>query len=261
MEQLLATTSRVVLLHDRNTLKSADELKKSVKSEHLYQFEHGTVVGVTPSTADVVISYTSNAAVHTMDILATFMSLLKPNGKLVLYEPLQGRRVSTSEELSSRLLLAGFTETRVLSCADMMEIISLKPEWEVGASQRVNIQKQPSNIAAWSSEATEFIDEDSLLREGDKYIKPATTRDDCEVGSKGKNACKNCTCGRAEQNTESSQAKLTLDMLENPGINSSCGSCGLGDAFRCAGCPYRGLPSFVVGEKITIPASFLEDDI
>ena len=28
--------------------------------------------------------------------------------------------------------------------------------------------------------------------------------------------------------------------------------CGLGDAFRCAGCPYRGLPSFEMGKKIEL---------
>jgi len=28
--------------------------------------------------------------------------------------------------------------------------------------------------------------------------------------------------------------------------------CGLGDAFRCAGCPYRGLPAFEMGKKIEL---------
>lgn len=36
--------------------------------------------------------------------------------------------------------------------------------------------------------------------------------------------------------------------------------CALGDAYRCGGCPYRGLPAFELGKKIELPSDFLVTD-
>jgi len=266
--QLLAANKVVLLLNGNVGKNIAEDLKRRTKGSVLV-LEHGKPLSdLDGSSVDVVISHTSEPAIHTSDVLSTIISKLKPKGSLVLYEPLQGRNFSASEDLASRLLLSGFIDTKISSSGDNLEILSLKPEWEVGSSQKLGgIKKRTINNAAatWSTESpqeTELIDEDSLLNESDRYAKPATTADDCEVGKKGKKACKNCTCGRAEEEESTApKTKITLEMLENPGVNSSCGSCGLGDAFRCGGCPYRGLPAFKVGERITIPSSFLEDDI
>ena len=88
------------------------------------------------------------------------------------------------------------------------------------------------------------------------------THTECGPGTAAapKKACKDCTCGLAEAQANGAtggaeKPALTRAMVDNP--KSACGSCGLGDAYRCAGCPYRGLPSFKDGEKITLPADFV----
>eukprot|EP01026_Neomeris_dumetosa_P013003 TRINITY_DN1451_c0_g1_i2.p3 TRINITY_DN1451_c0_g1~~TRINITY_DN1451_c0_g1_i2.p3 ORF type:complete len:160 (-),score=29.46 TRINITY_DN1451_c0_g1_i2:208-648(-) len=116
-------------------------------------------------------------------------------------------------------------------------------------------QQQPQKwtINTDDNEDDELIDDEELLTEADKAtIVPPTKGSGCGTS---RSACKDCTCGRAEGK---GPTVLTKSMVENP--QSGCGSCGLGDAFRCAGCPYRGLPKFEMGKKIELPPGFLVAD-
>jgi Cytokine-induced anti-apoptosis inhibitor 1, Fe-S biogenesis len=73
----------------------------------------------------------------------------------------------------------------------------------------------------------------------------ATSSSESDISKKPKKACKNCSCGRKEQEEAGDS---TADQVPV----SSCGSCYLGDEYRCDSCPYRGTPAFKPGEKVTI---------
>jgi hypothetical protein len=96
---------------------------------------------------------------------------------------------------------------------------------------------------------------------------------------KKRRACKDCSCGLAERlaaedSARQASASAKLNEIKNQatakpaaklGVNDltevdftvkgkigSCGNCALGDAFRCDGCPYVGLPPFKPGEEVRI---------
>ncbi|XXH03469.1 hypothetical protein Hte_009874 [Hypoxylon texense] len=115
----------------------------------------------------------------------------------------------------------------------------------------------------------ELIDEDTLLTEED-LNKPVAMPAECvpKVG-KRRRACKDCTCGLAQKleaedaaKRKEADSKLEALKLNTNDLNEvdftvqgkvgSCGNCSLGDAFRCDGCPYIGLPAFKPGEEVRL---------
>ncbi|KAI1053876.1 uncharacterized protein FIESC28_07177 [Fusarium coffeatum] len=115
----------------------------------------------------------------------------------------------------------------------------------------------------------ELIDEDTLMTEED-LARPIEIPAECQPkAGKRRRACKDCTCGLAERlaaedadkrataDKQLESIKLATDDLAEidftvQGKVGSCGNCSLGDAFRCDGCPYIGLPPFKPGEEVRL---------
>lgn len=122
-----------------------------------------------------------------------------------------------------------------------------------------------------NDEDDDLIDENDLVADDvvaqNKIVLPKKC--DPGPGKKRRKACKDCTCGMKEieqegvekqheqQNnvvTLSNDDTAEVDFTVQGKTTGSCGSCALGDAFRCDGCPYIGLPPFKPGEVVSISA-------
>ena len=108
------------------------------------------------------------------------------------------------------------------------------------------------------------IDESTLLTAEDKAI--VVPKECAPATGKRRKACKNCTCGLAEleastavQLTNDDDLAIDFTSMKAKSAVSSCGSCYLGDAFRCSGCPYLGMPAFKPGEKVQLSQNFGDD--
>jgi len=246
------------------------KIKESLNNENiinLISFEG--ISKILSESVDFVISIVSKPGQHTQEIIFDIGRILKPKGISVIYEPLLNRTFDMSDKLKTNLIFAGFINSKIGNLDDFIEVISDKPSWNVGISQTIKLKnkiqtnnnnKPNTNNNNNDDNNDDLIDENTLIDEND-LLKPKKI-DDCDIPGGKKKACKNCSCGRSDNETSIVPKKrLTLEMLENPGVDSSCGSCSLGDGFRCNGCPYKGLPAFKTGEKIILPADFMIDDL
>ncbi|CAD5211663.1 unnamed protein product [Bursaphelenchus xylophilus] len=191
--------------------------------------------GQNPETFDVlaIVSDSADSSQH----LGQALQLLKPNGQLFL-----AFSSSSSTEIEKNLKLAGFEgiETRK---EDLTLFAKAQKANFSTKSQPLKLKKKKIDLDLLEGEG-ETVQEDELLTSEDlkKPIQPTCTPTN---GEKKKRACKNCTCGLAEQEAAEVAAS-------GAGIKSSCGNCALGDAFRCSSCPYKGLPPFKPGDKVLL---------
>ncbi|KAJ1273444.1 hypothetical protein BS78_06G281000 [Paspalum vaginatum] len=193
--------------------------------------------------------------------VAEISRVLKAGGRVLVQSSAPSSSQKPSTDIERKLLMGGFVEVQAsaTSSQDGVQSVTVKAKkasWSMGSS--FPLKKATKALPKIQiDDDSELIDEDSLLTEDD-LKKPYLPVDDCEAGSTRK-ACKNCTCGRAEAEAKVEKLELTEEQINNP--QSACGSCGLGDAFRCGTCPYRGLPPFKPGEKVSLSGNFLVADI
>ncbi|KAI9512260.1 cytokine-induced anti-apoptosis inhibitor 1, Fe-S biogenesis-domain-containing protein [Russula earlei] len=200
-----------------------------------------------------------------------------------------------SLNLSSDLILAGFqiltvqsSEGRIIAQKPALSAsspVSLKTKTTAPASVTLPRRSVAAKKAIWDLAPSrgDSIDAESLLTDADR-ARPAACEPPAAGAPRRRKACKGCTCGLAEEEEAELRSGLAkvilLDGSEGgsasevgpsekerlsraakaaPKATSSCGSCFLGDAFRCASCPYMGLPAFKPGEKVEI--DFGMDDV
>jgi len=268
-KELLEGIEKIELNGDSNC---CGESNKVIIQEEWYDLVQGNnlLSKIETSSQDLVLSIIENKEskqnYHTSALLEQIARILKPSGRLVLRETvsndINNEYLRPAREIFNTLTLNGFVDSTLKPLNQeqyYIEVTAYKPKYEVGTSSSISLKKKTSTITpkepVWklSDDNDEIIDEDTLIEAADLNIKKLK-QDDCEIDNKSgtKKACKNCTCGRADGAIESkSVVKIDLEDKE-ASTKSSCGNCYLGDAFRCSGCQYRGLPAFKIGEKITI---------
>lgn len=245
-------------------------IKKLVGSNGQVKVENATMLvksGHDNSSFDVLISGTDQSPfAHTNDLLAEMLRILKPTGHLAIKES-KGER--SADKLKSVLTLAGFTKImQVENKSDnVIEMTCQKPNFEVGKSSKLPLSfskksTNPDVVKVWTlslddmnDDDVDLIDSDALLDANDLKRPDLTAiKTDCGTSKGGKRkACKGCTCGLKEELETGVQAPVQE--------KSACGSCNLGDAFRCASCPYLGMPPFKPGEQVTLSSRQLNPDV
>jgi len=257
---------------------------------HLEQVQHFLTLPLrSESKFNAAICLINDADVN---IFTHLRAHLSPSSPLLLVAPTLPNATQSPtwiSHMTSELKISGFDKVIMTTDTDTVMMTAWRPEWELGTSTKLNfgtksngtlLSKKPKRVwevvTSNGDEEEELINEDALLDEED--LRKPSTKDlsrpeGCETKKK---ACKTCTCGRAEEemsqqqstttttttnNTIASGQKTRIAVVDTAQVKSSCGSCYLGDAFRCSTCPYMGIPAFKPGEQVVLNGMLQDDDL
>jgi len=205
---------------------------------------------------DLVLKSTEVKKLYNPLHLSGWSKFLLPNASISV-RVLGESSGKTIKPIHTSFLLAGLSGTSERKEADGSRVLTVtrKPMkvkvMPISIPQRKNTLvtiSMDDDLDDMDMDDDDLIDEDGLL-ELDDLLKPppamqpsSASTDDCG----GRKACDDCTCGRAEMEAEASSKRNSRVKIAP---KSNCGSCSMGDAFRCSGCPFLGLPAFKPGEE------------
>lgn len=224
---------------------------ETLKSAKPKELEDGSLSGL-----KITVSGSDNLGVvlNPMD-LSAFAPGLQPDATVSIY--VLGSTSSDLQVIHTSFLLAGLKGVSEAKAADGSRIFrATKPAAISTTAVKLNDRML---IDDDDDDDDGLIDEDALLSDTSNLLAPPpamtdrTKQDDCS----GRAPCENCTCGRAD--TQNGGGPTTTTTTNTAPKTSSCGKCGLGDAFRCASCPYLGKPAFKPGEEHLVLD--LQDDL
>lgn len=230
---------------------------KNVVIENMSRFSEG---GYAAASFDLVLTCLapSTLSPYSDTLLSRVLTVLRPGGRFsVSHAP---------ESIIRSLTLAGFVRCSGGDAGSDNTVLAYKPQYEVGSSVALKLGSSGQNVPGtdtrvWTLGSTvddDLMGDDELLSSEDLIKPDPQSLRVCGTTGRRK-ACKDCSCGLAEElAAESSGANTTS--TSNNAAKSSCGSCYLGDAFRCASCPYLGMPAFKPGEKVQLSTSQLTAD-
>eukprot|EP01080_Neovahlkampfia_damariscottae_P008699 gene8699-646_t len=218
----------VILSNDQEKVEVSKESEVTslvYKSKEKLSFEDETFESVFSNVSDELL-------------LKEAFRVLKKDGKII-----------TNSNSDLDLMMSGFIEVEKM---ENEKFTAKKPSYDSNTAFSLKSKEKKTTWKLTMDDDNEdedgLINEDDLLEEDD--LKKPVVKEKCSTQKK---ACKNCTCGRAEgkiviENTDD----IDTTIFEEQQKKGGCGSCALGDAFRCSSCPYLGMPSFKPGEKVQI---------